>query len=156
KRYMVASIRPYSISISPKGNVAVLTNQGGGQGDSDVISVIDLKQNPPRIVDNINVGQIPEGAAMSPDGNYVAITIQNGSARVKGSPAYNDHGLVKIFRIRGTKLTLAGEAKVGGWGQGIVWSRNGKTLLAQSMHNKALDILSFNGTQLKVTGQLKV
>lgn len=156
KRYMVASIRPYSISISPRGNVAVLTNQGGGQGDSDVISVIDLKQNPPRIVDNINVGQIPEGAVMSPDGNYVAVTIQNGSARVKGSPAYHDHGLVKIFRIRGTKLTLAAEAKVGGWGQGIVWSRNGRTLLAQSMHNKALDILSFNGNQLKVTGQLKV
>lgn len=156
KRYMVASIRPYSISISPKGNVAVLTNQGGGQGDSDVISVIDLKQNPPRVVDNINVGQIPEGATMSPDGNYVAITIQNGSARLKGSPAYHDHGLVKIFRIHGTKLTLAGEAKVGGWGQGIVWSKNGRTLLAQSMHNKALDILSFNGSQLKVVGQLKV
>jgi DNA-binding beta-propeller fold protein YncE len=118
--------------------------------------VIDLRQHPPRVVDNINVGQTPEGAAMSPDGNYVAITIQNGSARVKGSPAYNDHGLVKVFRINGTRLTLAGEAKVGGWGQGVVWSRNGRTLLAQSMHNKALDILSFNGIRLKVIGHLKV
>ncbi len=156
KRYMVAGIRPYAITISPKGTVAVLTNQGGGQGDSDIISVIDLRQHPPHVVDNINVGQTPEGAAMSPDGNYVAITIQNGSARVKGSPAYNDHGLVKVFRINGTRLTLAGEAKVGGWGQGVVWSRNGRTLLAQSMHNKALDILSFNGIRLKVIGHLKV
>ena len=156
KRYMVASIRPYSIAISKKGDVAVLTNQGGGQGDNDVISIIDLKQNPPRIVDNITVGQIPEGAAMSPDGAYVAITIQNGSARVKGSPGYNERGLVKVFRIQGTKLTLAGEAKVGGWGQGVIWSKDGKTLLAQSMLNKTLDVLSFNGRQLKVVGAVKI
>ena len=156
KRYMVASIRPYSISISPKGNVAVLVNQGGGQGDVDVISVIDLKQNPPRIVDNITVGQTPKGVTMSPDGSHVAITIQNGSARAKSQQGYHDHGLVKIFRINGTKLTLAAEAKVGGWGQGIVWSKDGRTLLAQSMLNKALDVLSFNGRQLKVVGQIKV
>src|SRR5215813_11783627 len=34
KAYMVAGIRPYSISISPNGDLAVLTNQGGGQGDT--------------------------------------------------------------------------------------------------------------------------
>lgn len=55
KQFMVAGVRPYSITISPKGDVAVLTNQGGGQGDNDLISVIDLKQNPPRVVDSIAV-----------------------------------------------------------------------------------------------------
>src|SRR6185295_20014383 len=93
KAFMVAGVRPYSISISPKGDVAVLTNQGGGQGDSDIISVIDLKMNPPRIVDSISVGQIPEGATMSYDGAYVAVTIQNGSQRPKTHQAYKDHGL---------------------------------------------------------------
>jgi len=155
-RYMVASIRPYSIAISPKGDVAVLTNQGGNLGDVDVISVIDLKQNPPRVVDNITVGQTPKGVAMSPDGSHVAITIQNGSPRAKSAQGYNDHGLVKIFRIKGTKLTPVAEAKVGAWGQGVVWSRNGKTLLAQSMLNKSIDVLRFNGRQLKVVGAVKV
>ena len=156
KRYMVAGIRPYSISVSPKGDVAVLVNQGGNQGDVDILSVVDLKQNPPRIVDHITVGQVPEGATMSPDGSYVAITIQNGSARARGQQGYNDHGLVKIFRIHGTKLTFAAAAKVGGWGQGIVWSKNGKVLLAQSGLNKSLDVLTFNGSQLKTVGQIKV
>ena len=155
-RYMVASIRPYSIAISPKGDMAVLTNQGGGLGDVDVISVIDLKQNPPRIVDNITVGQTPKGVAISPDGSHVAITIQNGSARAKTQQGYHDHSLVKIFRISGTKLTLAAEAKVGAWGQGVVWSKDGKTLLAQSMLDKSLDVLSFNGRRLKVVGAIKV
>jgi DNA-binding beta-propeller fold protein YncE len=156
KAYMVAGIRPYSISISPKGDVAVLTNQGGGQGDTDIISVIDLKRNPPRIVDSISVGQIPEGATMSPDGSHVAVTIQNGSQRPKTHPAYNDHGLVMVYRIDGTGLTLAAQAKVGGWGQGVAWSRDGKTLLAQSMLDKSLDVLSFDGKQLEVTGKIKV
>jgi DNA-binding beta-propeller fold protein YncE len=69
KKYMVGGIRPYSLSISSKGDVAVFGNQGGGQGDADVINVVDLKQNPPRIVDSISVGQTPEGVGMSPDGS---------------------------------------------------------------------------------------
>jgi DNA-binding beta-propeller fold protein YncE len=156
KAYMVAGIRPYSITISPHGDVAVLTNQGGGQGDTDIISVIDLKRSPPRIVDSISVGQIPEGTTMSPDGQYVAVTVQNGSARPKTHPAYNDHGLLMVYRIDGAKLTLAAQAKVGGWTQGVVWSKDGKTLLSQSMLAKALDVLSFDGKELKVTGSIKV
>ncbi len=156
KPYMVAGVRPYSISISAKGDVAVLTNQGGGQGDNDIISVIDLKMNPPRIVDAISVGQTPEGATMSPDGSHVAVTIQNGSQRPKTHPAYNDHGLVMVYRIDGTKLALVAQAKVGGWTQGVAWSKDGKTLLSQGMLTKALDVLSFDGKSLKVTGSLKM
>jgi DNA-binding beta-propeller fold protein YncE len=156
KGYMVAGVRPYSISISSKGDLAVLTNQGGGQGDTDIITVIDLKRNPPRIVESHSVGQIPEGATFSPDGSHVAVTIQNGSNKPKAHPAYNDHGVVMVYRVEGGRLTLAAEAKAASWGQGVVWSRDGKTLLAQSMLDKALDVLSFDGKTLKVTGQIKV
>ncbi len=156
KAYMVAGIRPYSISISSRGDVAVLTNQGGGQGDSDIISVIDLKKSPPRIVDSISVGQIPEAAMFSPDGSHVAVTIQNGSQRPKTHQAYNDGGLLMVYRVDGTKLTLAAQAKVGGWTQGVVWSKDGKTLLSQGMLTKAIDILSFDGKQLRITGSIKV
>ena len=134
----------------------MLTNQGGGQGDTDIVSLIDLKKNPPRIVDTVSVGQIPEGATMSPDGSHVAVTIQNGSNRPKTHQAYNDHGLVMVYRIEGTKLALAAQAKVGGWGQGVVWSKDGKTLLAQSILDKSLDVLSFDGKQLQVVGTITV
>jgi DNA-binding beta-propeller fold protein YncE len=156
KAFMVAGVRPYSISISPKGDVAVLTNQGGGQGDTDIISVIDLKKNPPRIVESHSVGQIPEGATFSSDGSHVAVTIQNGSNRPKTHQAYNDHGVLMVYRVDGTRLTLAAQANVGGWGQGVVWSKDGKTLLNQSMLAKSLDVLSFDGKTLTVIGQIKV
>ena len=156
KKFMVAGFRPYSISISPKGTVAVLTNQGGGQGDTDMISVIDLKQNPPRIVDTIAVEQIPEGATMSPDGNYVAVTMQNGSNKPSSHPNYHKGSVLSIFRINGTKLTLAAKGEFGAWAQGVVWSKDSKTLLAQSMKDKSLDVFSFNGKALKKTGNIKV
>jgi DNA-binding beta-propeller fold protein YncE len=156
KRFMVGGIRPYSLAISPKGDVAVFGNQGGGQGDIDVINVIDLKQNPPRIVDTISVGQTPEGVAMSPDGSHVAVTIQNGSPRPKTHQAFNDHGLIKVFRVDGTKLTPVAEAKVGRWGQGAVWSKDGKTIVTQVMVEKELQVLSFDGKSLKMTGAIKV
>jgi DNA-binding beta-propeller fold protein YncE len=156
KKYMVGGIRPYSLSISPKGDVAVFGNQGGGQGDTDIINVVDLKQNPPRIVDSIAVGQTPEGVFMSPDGAFVAVTVMNGSQRAKSHQAYNDHGLIKMFRVDGTKLTLVTQAKVGRWGQGVAFSRDGKTILFQAMIERELQILSFDGKELKSAGAIKV
>ena len=60
KAFMVGGIRPYSLEISSKGDVAVFSNQGGGQGDIDVINVIDLKAKPPRVVDTISVARHPK------------------------------------------------------------------------------------------------
>ena len=54
-----------------------------------------------------------------------------------------------VYRIDGAKLALVAQAKVGGWSQGVAWSRDGKTLLAQSMLDKALDVLSFDGKSLR-------
>jgi len=156
KRMMTGGFRPYAIEISPKGDIAVVGNQGGGAGDIDTINVIDLKGKAPRIVHTLDVGQIVEGLAFSNDGNYVALTAQDGSARAPSHPFYNDNGLVVVFGVNGTSLTKVGEAKIGKWNQGVVWSRDGKTLLAQNMVENSLSVLSFDGKNLKVTGEIKV
>jgi DNA-binding beta-propeller fold protein YncE len=155
KRFMVGGFRPYSLVIGPKGDIAVFTNQGGGQGDADQINVVDLKTNPPRVVDAITVGQNPEGVSMAPDGSHIVVMIQNGSQRRKNHPAYNDHGLIKVFRIEGTKLTLVATAKTGVFGQGSVWSNDGKTIVVQATHEKELQVFSFDGRDLKQTGSIK-
>jgi sugar lactone lactonase YvrE len=93
---------------------------------------------------------------MSPDGKYVAAVMQNGSNKAASHPNYHKGSVLKIYRVNGTKLTLAAQAEFGGWGQGVVWSKDGKTLLAQSMIDKALDVFSFNGKTLKKTGAIKV
>jgi DNA-binding beta-propeller fold protein YncE len=156
KRMLTGGFRPYAIQVSPKGDVAVVVNQGGNAGDIDTINVIDLKGKAPRIVRTLDVGQIVEDLAFSNDGNYVAVTAQDGSARAPSHPFYNDNGLVVVFSVNGTDLTKVAEARVGKWNQGVVWSRDGKTLLAQNMAESALSILSFDGKILGVTGEIKV
>ncbi len=152
KKFMVGGYRPYGIEVSAKGDIAVVGNQGGGQGDADTVTVIDLKANPPRVIDTISVGQTPEGVAMSGDGGYVAVTVMNGSNRPKTHPAFNDFGLLQVYSIEGAKLTKVDEAKVGHWCQGAAWSTNNKTVVIQCMVEKNLQVFSFDGRSLKPAG----
>lgn len=152
KAFMVGGVRPYSLEISSKGDVAVVSNQGGGQGDIDTITVIDLKAKPARVVDTIAVGQTPEGVAMSGDGAYIAVTVMNGSNKPKNHPAYNDYGLVQIYSIKGTNLTKVAQAKVGHWCQGAAFSKNNKTVVVQCMVEKNLQVFNFDGRNLKPAG----
>jgi DNA-binding beta-propeller fold protein YncE len=145
KKFMVGGYRPYSLEISSKGDVAVAGNAGGGQGDAETLSVIDLKANPPRVVDIFPVGQTPEGVFMSGDGAYIAVTLQNGTNRPKEHWAYNDFGLMKIYAIDGTKLTQVAETKTGRWCQGAAFSKDNKTVVIQCMVEKALQVFAFDG-----------
>jgi DNA-binding beta-propeller fold protein YncE len=154
KKFMVGGVRPYSMEISSTGDVAVFSNQGGGQGDIDVINVIDLKAKPPRIVDTISVGQTPEGIGMSADGKYVAVTVMNGSNRAKDHPAFNDFGLLQIYLVNGTTLTKVAETKVGHWCQGAAFSKDNKTVVIQCMVEKNLQAFDFDGRALKPAGKV--
>jgi len=140
------------MDISSKGDIAVVANEGGGQGEADVITVVDLKAKPPQIVDSISVGPTPEGVALSGDGAYLSVNVINGSSRPKNHPAFHDFGLLQIYAVNGTKLTKLTEAKVGHWCQGMAWSRNNKTVVIQCMVEKNLQVFSFNGHRLKPAG----
>ena len=156
KRIMTGGFRPYVVEVSPKGDIAVVGNQGANAGDIMPVNVVDLKGKAPRIVNTVDVGQYVEGIAFSDDGNFLAVIAQNGSSLAPSHPFYNDHGLLVVFSVNGTTLTKVGEVKIGQWPQGVAWSRDGKTLLAQSMVDNALATVSFDGKNLNVTGQLKV
>jgi DNA-binding beta-propeller fold protein YncE len=156
KRVMTGGHRPYAVQVSPKGDIAVVGNQGANAGDIMPVNVIDMKGKAPRIVATVDVGQYVEGLAFSNDGNYLAVIAQNGSSVAPSHPFYNAHGLLILFGVKGTTLTKVAEIEIGAWPQGVAWSRDGKTLLAQSMVDNALAVVSFDGKNLKVTGQLKV
>jgi DNA-binding beta-propeller fold protein YncE len=153
---MTGGFRPYAVQVSPKGDIAIVGNQGANAGDIMPVNVVDLKGKAPRIINTVDVGQYVEGVAFSDDGNFLAVIAQNGSSLAPSHPFYNDHGLLVVFSANGTTLTKVAEVKIGQWPQGVAWSRDGKTLLAQSMVDNALATVSFDGKNLKVTGQVKV
>jgi len=63
-------------------------------------------------------------------------------AVVASDTIHKGSGNSRSSRINGTKLTLAAKAEFGAWGQGVAWSKDGKTLLAQSMADKSIDVFS--------------
>jgi DNA-binding beta-propeller fold protein YncE len=156
KRDFGAGLRPYGIDVSSKGDVAVVANVGMGAGDMDTISVIDIAAKPPRVIDSTSVGQTPESLKVSPDGQYAAVGVMNGSNKSKSSPFYSDKGTLKIFRIKDKHLTQVAEAPVGHWCQGIVFSNNNKTVLIQCMVENEIQVFDFNGKTLKRNGGIKV
>ena len=152
KRDFHAGLRPYGLDVSSRGDIAVVANIGLGTGDADTISVIDVQAKPPRVVDTMTVGQTPEGIILSPDGSLCAVVIVNGSNKAKDSPFYNDEGKVIVYRVAGQKLSKLGEAPIGHWSQGAVFSDDNKTLLVGNMVEKNVQVFSVDGNTVKDTG----
>jgi DNA-binding beta-propeller fold protein YncE len=154
KRDMTAGVEPIALDIAPNGAFAVAANFGGRlTGDSDTVSLIDLRARPPRVVDTITVGQSPEGVKVSPDGSVIAVVVFNGSNRPKESPFYNDGGKLLLLRATGTSLSKVAEAPIGHWPQGVAFSANGRTILVGNMVEKELWVFEWNGSALRDTGQ---
>ena len=156
KRDINAGLRPYGIDISSRGDVAAVANIGIGQGDTDTVSLIDVRAQPPRVVDTISVGQTPEGIKVSPDGTIIAVVVMNGSNKPKESPFFNDKGSLVLLRASGRKLSKVAEAPIGHWSQGAAFSPDGKTILVGNMVEKDIQVFSWDGSTLKEVGRLKV
>jgi len=150
KRDIAAGLRPYGIEVAPSGQVAVVANIGNGPtGGSDTLQVVDLRLDPPRVVDGVFVGMVPEGIAMSPDGRFVAVAIQNGAHLSPASPFHHASGVLKVYALAGTRLTYVTETPIGRWAQGIAWNRRGGTLLVQCAQDQRIEVFGFDGRRLK-------
>jgi DNA-binding beta-propeller fold protein YncE len=154
KRNIFAGLAPDAVEIMPDGAWAVMASIGMGQGDSDTISLIDLKLNPPRVVDTASVGQSPEHLTISRDGKWIAVSVQNGSNRAAASGFASPVGLVQVYTIKNRKLVKVAEAVQGGWPQGVAFSHDGKTLLAGNMVQHSVWVYSFDGKTLKKKGEI--
>jgi len=149
KRDIAAGLRPYGIEVAPSGEVAVVANIGNGPtGGSDTLQVVDLRLDPPRVVDGVFVGMVPEGISMSPDGRFVAAAIQNGAHLSATSPLRHASGILKVYALSGARLTYVTEAPIGRWAQGIAWNRQGRMVLVQCAQDQRIDVFRFDGRKL--------
>jgi DNA-binding beta-propeller fold protein YncE len=147
KRDIAGGFKPYGIDITPAGDVALVANIGAGAtGGTDTVAVIDLS-SAPRVVDQVAVGPVPEGLAISPDGRFAALTVMNGSNAPKSSPMFNDFGLLRIFALRNRTIVPVADAKVGHWCQGTAWSGTG-SILVQCMVERQIMRFRFDGQRL--------
>ncbi|MEJ0018923.1 MAG: YncE family protein [Acetobacteraceae bacterium] len=156
KRDIYAGLKPYPLGISPRGDFAAISSVGMGGGDSDTISLIDLKAVPPRVVDTISVGQTPESLTVAPDGKHIVVTVMNGSNKPPGSPFLNPTGLAPVYAVENMRLRKVAEVPVGKWCQGAAWNKDTSLLMVQCMVEQEIQLFKFDGSKLTPAGVLKV
>jgi DNA-binding beta-propeller fold protein YncE len=150
---MKTGFRPYAVDVSRDGFVAVVSHVGADPGNTDTIGLIDLKAKPARLIDVVAVGQSAEGVKLSPDGQWCAVVLINGSNRPRNSPFYNDFGKLVLLHVENGKLRPAAEAPIGHWPQGAAFSADGRKIIVTNMGEKNLMVFDWDGKTLTDTGQ---
>jgi DNA-binding beta-propeller fold protein YncE len=146
---------PYNVVVTPNGKLALLNETGGGgssDGNIDTTSVIDLEASPPRIIDKVVVGDGPEGLAMSPKGDLAVAAILRGSNSKKAF-FYQKNGSLSVLKIDGKKVTKTQDIEVGGLPEAVLFTPDGKYILAGNYLTQDFSILKVNGTKVTDTGK---
>jgi DNA-binding beta-propeller fold protein YncE len=153
---MATGLAPLNVQITPDGKIGLVSNMDGGQdGQIDIVSVIDMTQSPPRVVDQVAVGDGPEGLAVSPAGGYAASLILNGTGGTPKDAFYrHQHSYVALLKIAGKSVSKIAEAEVGGLAEGIAFSPDGRYLYVGNFVDGNVDILRIAGNSMQKVGSL--
>jgi DNA-binding beta-propeller fold protein YncE len=151
---MATGLNPLNVQITPDGKLAIVNNIGGGQdGQVDTVGVIDLEASPPRVIDQVVVGDGPEGLAMSPAGGYAASVILNGTGGTPKNAFYrHEHSYVSLLKIEGKTVRNVGRLAVGDLAEGVAFSPDGRFLFVGNFVDGNMDILKLDGDILTMVG----
>jgi DNA-binding beta-propeller fold protein YncE len=147
---------PYNVVVSPDGKIALTAdngNSGASDGSVDTTSVIDLEASPPRIIDRVVVGDGPEGMAMSPKGDLAVAAILRGSNASRKAYFYNKNGSLSILKIDGKKVTKSQDIEVGGLPEAVLFTPDGKYILAGNFRTEDFSILKVEDGKVTDTGK---
>jgi YVTN family beta-propeller protein len=153
---MLVGLFPYNLGITPNGKLALTANNGASgsaDGNVDTVSVIDMEAAPPRVIDQVVVGDGPEGLAISPTGKIAVAMLLRGSNASKSAFFYHRNGSVAVLKIDGKKVTKIGEVEVRGLPEGAVFSPDGKYLYVGNYMDNDISILKVSGTRVTNTGK---
>jgi DNA-binding beta-propeller fold protein YncE len=146
---------PYNVVVTPDSKIALTADNGASgssDGSVDTSSVIDLEANPPRIIDRVVVGDGPEGLAMSPKGDLAVAAILRGS-NMKKAFFHQKNGSLSILKIDGKKVTKTQDIEVGGLPEAIMFTPDGKYLLAGNYITQDFSILKVTGSRVEDIGK---
>jgi len=153
---MLVGLFPYNLGIAPNGKLALTANNGASgsaDGNVDTVSVIDLEATPPRVIDQVVVGDGPEGFAISPTGRIAVAILLRGSNASKSAFFYHRNGSVAVLKIDGKKVRKIADIEVGGLPEGAVFSPDGKYLYVGNYMDDDISILKVDGDKVTNTGK---
>lgn len=153
---MITGVFPYNVQITADGKLGLVNNNGAAgsaDGQVDTVAVIDMEANPPRVVDQVAVGDAPEGLAVSPTGDFAVSLLTNGAGNVpKSAFFHHDHAIAVLLRTDGKKVRKVGETNVGTLSEGIAFSPDGRFLYIGNWGEQELVTFRLDGNSLVPAG----
>jgi len=139
---MLTGVFPYNVQITADGRLGLVNhdgNAGAADGQVSTVAVIDMTLDPPREVDQVVVGDGPEGLAVSPTGGYAVSLLTNGSGGSVPNNAFfrHDHAIAVLLKTDG-KVRKLGETEVGTLAEGIAFSPDGQFLYVANLGEQEL------------------
>jgi len=131
---------PTNLAISPDGRIALVADsmtvvQDNGANKmvpTDKLWVIDLKANPPALVQTLTLGKQPSGLSFSPKGDLALV-------------CNRADGTISVLKIDGTTVTQTGLVTVSPGVAQVVFTPDGKHALAVRSPDNKLAILDVDG-----------
>jgi DNA-binding beta-propeller fold protein YncE len=131
---------PVNLAISPNGELALVADsmtvaEANGvrkMVPTDKLFVIDMKANPPKLVDTLTLGKQPSGLSFSPKGDMALVC-----NRIDGT--------ISVLKIDGTKVTQSATVAVGPGVSQVVFTLDGKHALAVKSPENKVAVLDVDG-----------
>jgi DNA-binding beta-propeller fold protein YncE len=154
---MITGLFPYNVQITADGTLGLVNhdgNAGVADGQVSTVAVIDMTLDPPREVDQVVVGDGPEGLAVSPTGGYAVSLLTNGSGGSVPDNAFfrHDHAVAVLLKTDGKKVRKLGETEVGTLAEGIAFSPDGQFLYVANLGEQELATYRLDGDKLMPVG----
>ena len=139
---------PTNLAITPDESLALVANSMDWQKDGQAwkavpdnkLYVIDLKANPPALIDTIAVGKQPSGMSINRAGNLALI-------------ANRADNSISVLRISGKKVEVIDTVPIGEQVAHVAFTPDGKRALAAKFPNHKVALLDVNGEKVTYNKQ---
>jgi DNA-binding beta-propeller fold protein YncE len=154
---MITGLFPYNVQITADGTLGLVNHDGNAgiaDGQVSTVAVIDMTLDPPREVDQVVVGDGPEGLAVSPTGGYAVSLLTNGSGGSVPNNAFfrHDHAVAVLLKADGKTVRKLGETEVGTLAEGIAFSPDGQFLYIANLGEQELTAYQLADNKLVPVG----
>jgi DNA-binding beta-propeller fold protein YncE len=131
---------PTNLAISPNGDIALVadsmtvTEENGVRKltPTDQLFVIDLKANPPKLLQTLHIGRQPSGLSFGPKGDMALV-------------CNRADGTISVLSIEGSKVAHTDTVQIGPGVSHVVFTPDGKRALALRSPDNKVAVLDVDG-----------
>src|SRR5262249_18896178 len=153
---MITGVFPYNAQFTSDGKLGIINNNGAAgsaDGQVDTVAIIDMTLDPPRVTDQVVVGDAPEGLAVSTTAGYAVSLLTNGAGNVAKNAFFrHDHAIAVLLKSDGKTVRKVGQTEVGTLSEGIAFSPDGRYLYIANWGEQNLIVFRLDGDKLVAVG----